>query len=59
MCWFCMRNVTLNLSIFLRNRTAILSEVQTKGSTKLPSNKSILVLGKINYFLIYLIILKI
>lgn len=27
------------------NRSAILSEVQNQGSTKLPSNKSVLVLG--------------
>jgi len=30
---------------FFQRRSAILNEVQTQGSTKLPSNKSVLVLG--------------
>lgn len=30
---------------FISYRSAILNEVQTQGSTKLPSNKSVLVLG--------------
>lgn len=32
-------------SLILSRRSAILNEVQTQGSTKLPSNKSVLVLG--------------
>lgn len=35
----------LSLSFSVCCRSAILNEVQTQGSTKLPSNKSVLVLG--------------
>lgn len=35
----------LSVSLSLCCRSAILNEVQTQGSTKLPSNKSVLVLG--------------
>lgn len=38
------RNTLFSLH-FLDCRSAILNEVQTQGSTKLPSNKSVLVLG--------------
>lgn len=37
--------MTWFLILFLDYRSAILNEVQTQGSTKLPSNKSVLVLG--------------
>lgn len=36
---------TVFLSLGFSCRSAILNEVQTQGSTKLPSNKSVLVLG--------------
>lgn len=35
----------VHISLCLCCRSAILNEVQTQGSTKLPSNKSVLVLG--------------
>lgn len=38
-------HISLSLSLSLCCRSAILNEVQTQGSTKLPSNKSVLVLG--------------
>lgn len=38
-------HVHISLPLSLSCRSAILNEVQTQGSTKLPSNKSVLVLG--------------
>lgn len=38
-------SLSLSLSPVFSCRSAILNEVQTQGSTKLPSNKSVLVLG--------------
>lgn len=40
-----INKVPIILFIFILYRSEILSEVQNQGSTKLPSNKSVLVLG--------------
>lgn len=41
----CTLNEPIHLQKILLYRSSILSEVQKQGSTKLPSNKSVLVLG--------------
>jgi len=52
-CQFVRNGCTSNLTNKFSFRSAILGEVQTRGSTKLPSYKSVVVLGEFYHYYYY------